>query len=118
MLCMKNQKHLLVRKVVRASIVCVLCSLDDFVDSNEHQPNTAVRFNLMLYRPLPNPENVPVKAPPSGGRQRSDSDVIHVARRARARRPESVDRLQLWRACPPQIALGCLRSVVTRDTTG
>lgn len=105
-------KHLLVRTVVRPNIVTMCYALN----SNEYQPNTAVRFNLMLYWPLPNPENVSVKAPP-GGRQRSDLEnvIIYVARTARARRPESIDRLQLWRACPPQIALGCLRGVVTRD---
>ena len=62
----------------------------------------------MLHRPLPNAENVAVKAP--HGRQRI-SDVFYVAR-ARARRPEPVDRLQLCGTCPAQIALGCLRCVV------
>lgn len=41
-------------------MVLLFASVDDLVDFNEHQPNTTVRFYLMLYRPLPNAENVPV----------------------------------------------------------
>lgn len=94
-------------------MLVIICSLHTSVDRlfDEYQPDTAVRFNLVLYRPFPNAENVPVEG--SYERQK-DSGVLHVAR---ARRPESVDGLQLrglGNACPP---LGCLR-VVVRDTGG
>ena len=61
------------------NVLVIICSLHASVvnlfDFGKHQPDTAVRFNLMLYRPFPNAENVTVE------RQR-DSRVFHVARDA------------------------------------